>query len=298
MRLVFLGTGSGTPTRTRNVASVALILDDSSVLLFDCGEGTQHRFIDAPVKSGALDAIFISHLHGDHIYGLPGLLASLSMYGRERPLDLVGPDGLREYIECTLQMSHHTPSFELRVSTPPYRGDGFRVEAAPLDHSVPCLGYCVIEDEFPGRFDVDKARALGIEPGPVYTELIRARDARVLGPARPGRRVAYCTDTRPCAASVDLARGADVLIHESTYADELTADAHERFHSTASDAAGIALQAGAKRLLLTHFSARYGDVTPLVEQARSTFANTDAAADLAEFEIPRVEDRHSCLSSP
>jgi ribonuclease Z len=285
LRIVFLGTSSGTPSRDRNVSAVAIALD-RRLILFDCGEGTQHRLQAAPVKSGAIEAIFISHLHGDHVYGLPGLLATLSMNGRERPLDLVGPPALREYIEATLRTSFHNPMFEVRVSEPPYRGDGFRVEAALLEHSVPCLGYLFIEDDHLGKFDVGKARALGYEPGPVYTELIRAGDTRVLGPSRPGRRIAYCTDTRPVAAAVQLARGAGVLIHESTYGQELTAEAHERFHSTAGGAARIAAEAGVQRLLLTHFSTRYGDVTPLVEQARAIFPATDAAADLMAVDVP------------
>jgi ribonuclease Z len=285
LRIVFLGTSSGTPSRDRNVSSVAIALD-RGLLLFDCGEGTQHRLQAAPVKSGAIDAIFISHLHGDHVYGLPGLLATLSMNGRERSLDLVGPPALRDYIEATLRTSFHHPMFEVRVSEPPYRGDGFRVEAALLEHSVPCFGYLFIEDDHLGKFDVEKARALGYEPGPVYSELIRAGDTRVLGPSRPGRRIAYCTDTRPAANAVQLARGADVLIHESTYGEELTAEAHARFHSTASGAARIAAEAGVHRLLLTHFSTRYGDVTPLVEQARAIFPATDAAADLMTVDVP------------
>lgn len=285
LRIVFLGTSSGTPSRDRNVASVA-IAADRTLILFDCGEGTQHRLQSAPVKSGAIDAIFISHLHGDHVYGLPGLLATLSMHARERPLDLVGPEGLHDYIEATLRTSFHNPMFEVRVSAPPYRGDGFRVEAEPLEHSVPCLGFVFAEDDHPGKFDVEKARALGYEPGPVYAELIRARDARVLGPSRAGRRIAYCTDTRPTANAVQLARGADVLIHESTYGRELAAEAHERFHSTASGAARIAAEAGVGRLLLTHFSTRYGDVTPLVEEARVIFPETEAAADLMLVDVP------------
>lgn len=282
--ITFLGTSSGTPSRTRNVTSIAVVLD-GSVLLFDCGEGTQHRLLEAPVRSGAIDAIFVTHLHGDHVYGIPGLLASLSMNGRTRPLDLVGPASLREYIEATLRTSFHNPAFEVRVQTPPYRGDGFSVVSAPLEHSIETLGYCVIEDDRPGKFDVEKARALGIEPGPIYAELIRAGDARVLGPSRPGRRVAYCSDTRPCDAAVALARAADVLIHEATYAEEMRAEADARLHSTAAGAARVASQAGVRKLILTHFSSRYRDVAPLLEEARAIFPNTEAAEDFAVFAV-------------
>ena len=286
VRVVFLGTAAGTPSRERNVSGLAVVLD-GSVLLFDCGEGTQHQFLRAPVRSGAIDAIFLTHLHGDHVYGLPGLLATLSMNGRSRPLDVIGPEGTREYLTATLKTTHHNPIFEVRVSEPPWRGQGCTVVAAPLEHSVPCLGYCVIEDDRPGPFDPEKARALGIPAGPEWHALQRAGDRRVTGPARRGRRVVYCTDTRPCAAAVELSRGADVLVHEATYADDMGQEAHERFHATASGAARIAAEAGVGQLILTHFSTRYGDVTPLVEEARGVFPSVSAAADLAEVAVAR-----------
>ncbi|MDQ3282920.1 MAG: ribonuclease Z [Acidobacteriota bacterium] len=287
IRIVFLGTSAGAPSRNRNVSSLAIVLDDK-VVLFDCGEGTQQQLIRAPVRMGAIEAICITHLHGDHVYGVPGLLATLTMNGREKPLTILGPEGTREYLEATLRTSFHHPSFEVHVASPPYRGDGFRIESAPLDHSLPAIGFCLIEDDHPGRFDVERAKALGYEPGPAYRELIRARDPRVLGPSRPGRRIAYCTDTRPCETAIELARGADVLIHESTYGEEMAVEADARKHSTATGAARTAAAAGVKRLILTHFSARYADVTPLVEEARGVFANSDAAEDFAVFEVGRV----------
>jgi ribonuclease Z len=284
VRIVFLGTSSGTPTRERNVSSVAIVLD-GTVLLFDCGEGTQHQFLRAPLRSGSIDAIFITHLHGDHVYGLPGLLATLSMNGRVRPLDLVGPDGLREYLESVLATTHHNPIFPIRVSAPPYRGEGYTVVAAPLEHSVPSIGFCVIEDDRPGEFSPERAQALGIPEGPQWGELQRAHDPRVTGPSRPGRRIAYVTDTKPCASAVELARGADVLIHESTYAEEMRAEADERLHSTAMGAARVAADAGVGKLILTHFSSRYRDAAVLVEEARGVFANVEAASDFAELKV-------------
>jgi ribonuclease Z len=284
IRIVFLGTSSGTPTRERNVSSVAMVLD-GTVLLFDCGEGTQHQLLRAPVRSGAIDALFITHLHGDHVYGLPGLLATLSMSGRERPLDFVGPDGLREYLDCVLATTQHNPIFPIRFSSPPYRGKGYTVVAAPLDHTLPALGYCVIEDDRPGAFSPERATALGIPPGPQWGALQRAHDPRVTGPSRSGRRVAYVTDTRPCRSAIELARGADVLIHESTYAEEMRSEADERLHSTAMGAARVAAEAGVGKLILTHFSSRYRDAAPLVEEARGVFANVEAASDFAEFRV-------------
>ena len=284
LRITFLGTSAGTPSRERNVASVAIVLD-GTVLLFDCGEGTQHQLLRAPVRSGAIDAIFLTHLHGDHVYGVPGLLASMSMNGRTRPLALIGPEGTREYLQSTLQTTNHHPMFEIRVSAPPFRGDGFTVVAAPVEHSVTCFAYCVIEDDRPGAFDPECARALGIPEGPEWGELQRACDPRVTGPSRRGRRVVYCTDTRPCAAAVELARNADVLIHEATYGDDMRVEAHERFHATAAEAARVAADAQVSQLILTHFSTRYRDVAALLEEARAVFPNTEAASDFAELAV-------------
>jgi ribonuclease Z len=285
IRIIFLGTSSGTPSRDRNVSSVAVVLD-GTVLLLDCGEGTQHQLQRAPVRSGAIEAICITHLHGDHVYGLPGLLATMTMNARAQPLTLVGPEMLRPYVECVLATTDHHPMFPVDIAPPPYRGRGFTVVSAPLEHRIPAFGYCIIEDDRPGAFDVAKARALGIPPGPQYGELIRNHDPRVLGPPRRGRRIVYCTDTRPCASAVELARGADVLIHEATYTSDLAKDADERRHSTAAGAARVAAEAGVGRLILTHFSTRYRDAEPLLAEARAVFPNTDAASDFACFDVP------------
>ncbi len=284
LRITFLGTAAGTPSRDRNVAAVAITLD-GTVLLFDCGEGTQHQLLRAPVRSGAIDAIFLTHLHGDHVYGLPGLLASMSMNGRTRPLELIGPEGTLEYLRATLTTTNHNPMFEIRVSSPPFRGKGFAVIATTVEHSVTCFAYCVIEDDRPGAFDAERARELGIPEGREWGELQRAHDPRVTGPSRRGRRVVYCTDTRPCAAAVELARDADVLIHEATYGEDMRVEAHDRFHATAADAARVAEDAGVSRLILTHFSTRYRDVTALLAEARAIFPNVEAASDFAEFAV-------------
>ena len=297
IRICFLGTAAGTPSRDRNVSGAALILD-GTVLLFDCGEGTQHQLLRAPVRSGAIEAIFLSHLHGDHVYGLPGLLATMSMNSRSRALEVYGPAGLRDYIECTLRTTSHNPIFDVipvEDSRPRLSKRGYRVESAHLDHTVPSLGWCVIEDDHPGKFDVERARALGIPAGPLFGSLQRGQSvmvgdrliapSEVLGEPRRGRRIAFVSDTRPCDAAIELARGADVLVHEATYAADLAAEAKERGHSTAEGAARVAAAAGVRRLILTHFSTRYGDVQPLVNEARAIFPATDAASDLAVFDV-------------
>jgi ribonuclease Z len=290
IRVVFLGTGGGTPSRLRNVSSLGVILD-GDVLLFDCGEGTQHQILRSPISSGAVKAIFITHLHGDHLYGLPGLLATMSLNGRMEPLTVHGPKGVRVYLEGVIASSYlhiHFP-YEI-VEEAPWRANGYRVEFAPLDHTIPCLGYCVIEDDRPGEFDLGRAEDLRIPPGPLYGRLQRGEDVEwrgrvirsgeVLGPPRRGRRIAYSTDTRPCAASVELARGADILIHEATYGSEMLEEAERRKHSTAAEAAEVAHDARVRNLILTHFSPRYEDVQPLVNEARLVFPYVEAAADL------------------
>src|SRR5437016_9715561 len=259
------------PTRTRNVASVAVLMDGRA-LLFDCGEGTQHQLMRSAVRFGAIEAIFLTHLHGDHLFGLPGLLASMSLNAREKPLALYAPAGIAAFMRAL--PLYHT-SFDLEIheiecgtgSQPVRRGDGYAVDAAPLVHSAPCFAFRIVEDDRAGAFDVARAVALGLSPGPAYGRLQRGESvgdvepSDVLGPARPGRRIVYCTDTRPCEAAIDLARGADVLIHEATYGADMAAEAIDRYHSTAAEAAAVAREAGVGQLILTHISPRYTEAS-------------------------------------
>jgi ribonuclease Z len=303
MRIVFLGTSAGMPSRTRNVASVAVVMD-GHVLLFDCGEGTQQQLMRAEhVKSGGIEAIFITHLHGDHLFGLPGLLGSLGLGGRREPLTVYGPPGIAAYLKAIpyffLAYELSVVEIEHRSGSPAgqevRRGDGYRVRCAPVIHHAPCFAYRVDEDERPGRFDAARARALGVPPGPMFGTLQRGEDvagvrsADVVGPSRPGRGIVYCTDTRPCDAAIEIARDADVLIHESTYDATMSAEAAARDHSTATEAATIARDASAGRLILTHISPRYESAELLVEEARVVFARTEAASDFAVFEVPRPD---------
>lgn len=285
IRITFLGTSAGMPTRARNVASVAVTMDGRT-LLFDCGEGTQHQLMRSEVRFGAIDAIFISHLHGDHLFGLPGLLSSMSLNARTRPLALYGPADLAAFMR-SLPLYHTSFDVTFDELTPGriHRGDGYSVDAAPLVHSAPCFAFRVVEDDRPGEFDPERARALGIPPGPAWGELQRANDPRVCGPARPGRRIVYCTDTRPCVAQ--LARGADVLIHEATYASDMAQEAVDRYHATAAEAAAVAREAGVAQLILTHVSPRYTDVSQLLAEARAIFPQTELAEDFACFDVAR-----------
>ncbi|MBI4852789.1 MAG: ribonuclease Z [Acidobacteria bacterium] len=303
MKVIMLGTSSGTPTKERNVSSLAIFIN-GHWLLFDCGEGTQYRLLRAPVRLGQLDAIFLTHVHGDHIFGLPGLLATLSMQHRPNPLYVYGPRGIKDFITMSLKLSVTRLSYELKITEVEAgivrKADGYTVNCLPLDHQVLDFGYAVIENDHPGKFDLEKARALGIAPGPLYGKLQSGQDiiledgreiksSDIVGLPRKGRKVVYCTDTRPCQNSVELARNADLLIHESTYAEDLAEEAPPRGHSTAIQAATIAEKAQVERLLITHFSPRYLDNSVLLSEARSIFPNTDAARDFLEVEVSRKE---------
>ena len=296
IRVVFLGTGAAAPTRTRNVSSLAIVLD-GDVLLFDAGEGTQHQLMRSSVRPGSIEAVLITHLHGDHLFGLPGLLATLGLNGRDRPLGLIGPPGLGRFVAA---IPYRGTPYEILITESTggevLRANGYRVAAAMLNHSVECLGYCVIEDDRAGMFDVARARELGVPAGPLYRQLqlgndvalddgrtIRSRD--VVGPPRRGRRIAFCTDTRPCDAAIELARDADLLIHEATYANDHANEARERFHATAEEAARVASLANVRSLVLTHISARYDDTSTLQCEAAAIFPSTGVASDLTEIRL-------------
>jgi len=312
VQVTFLGTSSGVPTRSRNVSGVALRLPQRAELwLFDCGEGTQHQFLRSDLRVSQLRRVFVTHMHGDHVFGLPGLLASLGLAGsRGDGLDLYGPDRLRDFLEGALHASSTRIGYPLRihrVKDAAQRGtllldDGdITVRCAPLTHRVPAYGYRVERKPRPGRFDVEKARELGIPSGPVYAELKAGRsvtldDGRIIrgealcGPPRPGCSVVYCTDTVFCEAAVELARGADLLIHESTFSHGEAEMAIQRQHSTSTMAAQTALEAGVKQLVLTHLSPRYlpgNPMTPddLVAEARAIFPATIVARDFLSLDV-------------
>ena len=315
MQVTFLGTSSGVPTRARNVSSVALRLPQRSELwLFDCGEGTQHQFLRSDLRLSQLRRVFITHMHGDHVFGLPGLLASLGLAGNSSGVDLYGPDPLAPYLEGVLRTSSTRIGYPMavhRVKQAAQQGtlvlddDDILVKATPLTHRIPAYAYRVEQKPRAGRFDIAKARALGIPPGPVYGELQKGRtvtldDGRVIkgselcGPVRPGVSVVYCTDTVFCEAAVELARGADLLIHESTFSHAEAEMAFQRQHSTSTMAAQTAAEAGVKQLALTHLSPRYAPgnpVTPadLLQEAQAIFPNTLLAKDFLTLEISPID---------
>jgi ribonuclease Z len=300
-----LGTSAALPTRERHVAAVALVRENRSWILFDAGDGAQYRIQDAGLKLRRLEAIFVSHLHGEHIFGIPGILGSSAMLEREEDLWIAGPADLKDFIESSTRTSRSHLGFALRFvalesSASLSLSATERVSWQGLEHGVPCWGFRWQEAERKGSLEVEKIRAEGLEPGPLYAELkkdhdvalpngriLHARDYR--GAARSGRSFAYCTDTRPCAAAVDLARNVDWLCFESTYGSEHADLARARGHSTAAEAARVAREAAARSLLLTHFSSRYADTSELLTQAREIFRETFVANDLGSFPIRHRE---------
>ena len=311
MQVTFLGTSSGVPTRGRNVSAVALRLPQRSELwLFDCGEATQHQFLRSDLRVSQLRRIFITHMHGDHVFGLPGLLASLGLAGTCPGIDLYGPDPLRDYLEGVLRTSSTRIGYPLRThrvrkaaesGTVLFEDEELQVRCAPLTHRVPAFAYRVDQKPRAGRFDIERARQLGIPAGPIYAELKAGRtvtleDGRIIngasltGPERPGASVVYCTDTVFCEAAVALAQGADLLIHESTFSHGEAELAIARQHSTSTMAAQTALEAGVRQLVLTHLSPRYMPGNPqcpedLLTEARAIFAKTILAKDFLSLDV-------------
>lgn len=302
--ITFLGTGSGTPSLERNLACVA-IQRQGELFLFDCGEAAQIQYRRAGLGFAPLTAIAISHMHGDHVTGLMGLLMSLQMADRTEPLEVYGPPGLGEYIRCNRRslQTHFAYGLNLQEEggAATFRETAeYRLTAAPLDHRMFCLGFRWEELARPGRFDLARARELGVPEGPLFGRLQRGETVtladgkivqpdEVLGPARPGAIVAYCTDTRPCDNAIELARGADLLIYEGTFDATMPAEARKKGHSTVAQAAEIAQAAGVRQLVITHISPRYMDIGPLLAQARAIFPNTRIAKDLARVEVHHRE---------
>lgn len=306
MELIFLGTIAGSPTRERNVSSLALQLfkERGSFWLFDCGEGTQHRLLELPLKLSRLEFIFITHLHGDHLYGLPGLMTSRSYQDGKQPLTLFGPPGLKKFLDTAFELSQARIEYEWNVVENEegviFEDERFIVEAAELEHRVECWGYRITERDLPGKLNVDKLLAHGVQPGPIYARIkegvnVILDDGNVLnasqfvGPPTPGRVVTILGDTRICANGERLAADADVLVHEATFADELAHLAHNYYHSTARQAAQLARRCGVGQLLLTHISSRYpGEKALLLEdEARREHMASKVVHDFDRIAIER-----------
>ncbi len=298
---MFLGTSGSAPTAQRG-PSATLVRRGGERLLFDCGEGTQRQLLRSDVGLVDLEQVFLTHLHADHYLGLPGMLKTFSLRGRELPLTIYGPAGTRDLI-ATLGRVFGTLTYpveivELRPGCELER-DGYRIAAFGVDHVSHAVGYALSEHPRPGRFDVAGANRLGVPDGPARGTLQRGEDvtladgrrvtpADVLGEPRQGRIVVLTGDTAPCASVVEAATGADLLVHEATFLADERERARETRHSTAGQAALAARAAGVKLLALTHVSARYGG-RELEEEARAVHAATVVPRDFDVIDVPLPE---------
>ena len=297
LRVTFLGTGGAVPTVER-APSALHVSREGDELLFDCGEGTQRQMMRYTTGFG-LDHVFVTHLHGDHVLGLPGLVQTLGFNERSRALAVHGPPGTRQRLHDLVHAAGHDPDFPVRVNevspgSVALAADGYEIRAFRTEHRTVSVGYALVEDDRPGRFDREKAEEeLEIPPGPAYGRLhagepVTLDDGRtihpeqVVGPPRPGRRVVYTGDTRPTSTVETVSEDADLLVHDATFADDERGRARSTGHATAREAAELAARAGARRLALTHVSARYAsDASPLEREARGALA--DAGADAEAF---------------
>ena len=297
-RVTFLGTGGSLPTPDRNPSSV-FVNREGDMMLFDCGEGTQQQMMRA--KTGmTLGSIFITHFHADHFLGIPGLIQTMSFNGRTEPLDIYGPVWTKQFINLLIQLGYYKLGFvinahELVDGDIIDKGD-YSVKAVGTDHGIPSLGYVLAEKKRVGRFNREKAIELGIPVGRLFSKLQNGEPvtingktilpSQVIGQSRPGRKIVYSGDTRPCENLEKESAGADMLIHDSTLAEDLKDWALETKHSTSKEAALIAKNANVKQLVLTHISSRYSEKRDvLLHEAKKVFGNSMIAEELMEIEV-------------
>jgi ribonuclease Z len=301
IRVVFLGTSGSVPTLKRSLPAV-VIQCPRELWMFDCGESTQRQMMQAKVSFHKKLKVFLTHLHGDHVLGLPGVLQTMALMDRKETVSVYGPVGIKDFLLCAKETLKFGLTFPVEISEILSEGiildeEEYSVEAARSNHAVDSYAYAFIEKPRPGKFYPKKALTLGVPEGELWSKLqggekIKLADGKVvkpsdvMGPLRSGRKIVYTGDTRPFEAFAKFAAGADLVIHDCTFDDSLSEKAAVDGHSTPSQAAGQAKAAGAKRLVLTHISARYPDASVLLEQAKKVFAHTMLAEDFMELELP------------
>ncbi len=298
MKLVFLGAGGSYPSPQRNVSSTALKVD-GEIILFDCGEGTQRQLMYSSLSFMDVKKIFVTHLHGDHFLGLPGLLMSMNMNDREDPVEIYGPQHTSKVLRDIITKGYFRPAFPVSITELKPRArldfEDHSVRAVEASHNVPTLAYSFKEKDKKGRFDRKKALELGVPEGPLFSRIHEGESVKVdrkvispeqiVGPPRRGRKVVYTGDTKPSSDIIEASRGADVLIHEGTLDPSLSSVALDHGHSTVDMAARVAKKAGVKRLFIDHISPRYKDAGELEEKAKDIFENSTIPDDLSEYVI-------------
>ncbi|MEM3823901.1 MAG: ribonuclease Z [Candidatus Bathyarchaeia archaeon] len=304
LQVLFLGTAGSVPTPKRSLPAILIQRKDEQ-LMFDCGEGVQRQMIKAKVGFNKKMKIFITHMHGDHVLGLPGLMQTFALLGRERKIEVYGPSGIKRFIEGIRETVQFILTFPIEIHEIKNTGvvckdKEYTVNAIWANHVIPSLAYALVEKPRPGKFYPEKAKRLGVPEGPLWAKLqhghrIKLPNGKIIkpedvtGPPRSGRKIVYTGDTRPFEDLVKFAANADLLIHDATLDDDLAEKAEEDGHSTPSQAAKNAKRARAKKLILTHISARYDDASALLENARKIFRNTYVAEDLLKVEIPLLD---------
>jgi ribonuclease Z len=298
MKLVFLGSGGSWPTKERNLSSIALKMN-GEIMLFDCAEGTQRQLFISGLNFMHVDKILISHFHGDHFLGLPGLIQSMYLNDRSRELNIYGPKGTSSIVNGILTMGYFNPTFDILTHDlkdgDEIALDDYDIKVRNADHDIPALGFGIEEHQRKGKFYPEKALALGVKEGPLFRKLQNGHSVEVkgrvvnpedvMGKPRKGRKVVYSGDTRPTKAIIELAKDCDVLIHDATLSGDLEDKAKRYGHSSSTQAATIAKQSNAKVLFLTHISPRYDDAQILEDEARRIFKHSYVAWDFLEYEV-------------
>ncbi|MFH1586440.1 MAG: ribonuclease Z [Candidatus Diapherotrites archaeon] len=300
MKIIFLGTGCSNPTKDRNLSSIALRFN-GEWFLFDCAEGTQRQMIRAKVSYMKIQNIFLSHFHADHVLGLPGLFATMALHGRDYPVKVYGPKGVKEFVEKSINLIGLKPNFEIKCVEAKngviLNGNGFEVSSFPLKHEVPTRGYVFREEGKAGKFSRETALKLEIPEGPLWSKLQKGESVKVgnkrfkpeqvmdYSKGRKGKMIAVVMDTVVSESYLEEISGADILIHESSFTEKMKSRAVETKHSMVKDVARLAERAGAGKLYLTHISPRHKETEKMENEARMVFAQSYAAKDLMEIEL-------------